>query len=137
MGAENGGESHADADDAAGCDKAYQQPPYTTTRELLDPEAPGGKEREVARVDFPRQNKRDGLCIADFFRDIDSAERDVIGLQVVTMGSRASEAAREWFSGDEFDRLLLATVRSTFPSHEHEKFAEHYRGLLAASLGDR
>jgi hypothetical protein len=41
------------------------------------------------------------------------------------------EAAHEWFASDEFDRLLLATVRSTFPSHEHEKFAEHYRGLLA------
>jgi hypothetical protein len=42
------------------------------------------------------------------------------------------EAAHEWFASDAFDRLLVATVRSTFPSHEHEKFAEHYRGLLAA-----
>jgi hypothetical protein len=41
-------------------------------------------------------------------------------------------AAREWFASDEFDRLLVATVRSTFPSQEHERFAEHYRGLLAA-----
>ena len=28
---------------------------------------------------FPRQTKEDGECIADFFRDIDDAERDVIG----------------------------------------------------------
>ena len=42
------------------------------------------------------------------------------------------EAANEWFDSDEFDRLLVATVRSTFPSHEHERFVEHYRGLLAA-----
>jgi hypothetical protein len=41
-------------------------------------------------------------------------------------------AAREWFESDEFDRLLVTTVRSTFPSQEHERFAEHYRGLLAA-----
>jgi hypothetical protein len=41
-------------------------------------------------------------------------------------------ASREWFESDEFDRLLVATVRSTFPSHEHERFVEHYRGLLAA-----
>ncbi|MGH7093029.1 MAG: cobalamin-dependent protein, partial [Stellaceae bacterium] len=45
--------------------------------------------REVARLAFPRQNKEGGLCIADFFRDVDDGERDVIGLQVVTMGSRA------------------------------------------------
>jgi hypothetical protein len=42
------------------------------------------------------------------------------------------EAAHEWFLSAEFDRLLVATVRSTFPAHEHERFAEHYRGLLAA-----
>ena len=42
------------------------------------------------------------------------------------------EAAHEWFGSAEFDRLLVTTVRSTFPSQEHERFAEHYRGLLAA-----
>jgi hypothetical protein len=42
------------------------------------------------------------------------------------------DAAHEWFESDEFDRLLVATVRPTFPSHEHERFVEHYRGLLAA-----
>jgi hypothetical protein len=42
------------------------------------------------------------------------------------------EAAREWFRSDEFDRLITATVRSTFPSQEHERFIEHYRGLVTA-----
>ena len=42
------------------------------------------------------------------------------------------EAAHEWFGSDEFDRLLVGTVRSTFPPQEHERFVEHYRGLLAA-----
>jgi hypothetical protein len=32
----------------------------------------------------------------------------------------------------EFDALLVDTVRSTFPQHEHEHFVAHYRGLLAA-----
>src|SRR5205085_9531424 len=63
--------------------------------------------REVARFQFPRQNKEGGLCIADFFRDVDDpgldgSERDVIGLQVVTMGRRASEAAREWFADNRY-----------------------------------
>jgi hypothetical protein len=49
--------------------------------------------------------------------------------------SHLDAAANEWFAGDEFDRLLVATVRSTFPAHEQERFVEHYRGLVAASLG--
>jgi hypothetical protein len=37
----------------------------------------------------------------------------------------------EWVDGPEFDQLLVETVRSTFPAHEHDHFIDHYRGLLA------
>ncbi len=47
---------------------------------LFDEDGPGRKEREVGRFSFPRQNKEGGLCVADFFRDVDDPERDVIGL---------------------------------------------------------
>jgi hypothetical protein len=47
------------------------------------------------------------------------------------------EAAHEWFAGDEFDRLLIDTVRTTFPAHEHERFVAHYRGLIGAWSRDR
>ena len=30
----------------------------------------------------------------------------------------------------EFDALLLKTVRSTYPAHEQERFAAHFRGLV-------
>ena len=40
------------------------------------------------------------------------------------------EAAHEWFTSDDFDRVLVETVEATFPAHEHEKFVAHYRGLL-------
>jgi hypothetical protein len=46
------------------------------------------------------------------------------------------EAAHEWFTSEEFDDLLVRTVVSTFPVHEHDHFVAHYRGLLAAWARD-
>ncbi len=50
--------------------------------------------------------------------------------------SRLDELAVEYFGGTEFDELLVETVRSTFPPHEHEHFVAHYRGLLGAWADD-
>ena len=47
------------------------------------------------------------------------------------------DALLAYVSGSEFDRLLVDTVRSTFPAHEHDHFAEHYRGLLGAWARDQ
>jgi hypothetical protein len=46
------------------------------------------------------------------------------------------ELAHEWFTSTDFDDVLVHTVRSTFPAHEHEHFVAHYRGLLAAWARD-
>jgi hypothetical protein len=46
------------------------------------------------------------------------------------------EVALEWFAGPEFDRLLVGTVRDTFPPHEHDHFIAHYRGLVGAWVSD-
>ncbi len=59
--------------------------------------------REVARFSLPRQARANGLCIADFLRDVAEPERDVIGLQVVTVGQRASDVAREWFAANRYN----------------------------------
>jgi 5-methyltetrahydrofolate--homocysteine methyltransferase len=61
---------------------------------------------ELCRFSLPRQPKEDGDCIADFFRDVDDAERDVIGLQVVTVGQKASDTARLWFEDNRYQDYL-------------------------------
>jgi len=99
---------------------------------LFDEDGPGKKEREVARFDFPRQNKEGGLCIADFFRDVDDPQRDVIGLQVVTMGRRASEAAREWFAADRYQDYLYLHGLSVEMA---EAFAEYVHKRIRGELG--
>ena len=43
----------------------------------------------------------------------------------------------DWVEGPDFDGLLVDTVTSTFPPHEHEHFVAHYRGLLAAWAKDQ
>ncbi len=43
----------------------------------------------------------------------------------------------EYISSDQFDELLVETVKTTFPVHEHDKFVAHYRGLLGAWVTDQ
>ena len=45
--------------------------------------------------------------------------------------------ALEYFESEDFDRLLISTVVETFPRDEHERFVEHYRGLLRAWANDQ
>ena len=42
----------------------------------------------------------------------------------------------DYFGSPDFDRVLVETVRSTFPTHEHDHFIAHYRGLLGAWVTD-
>jgi hypothetical protein len=47
------------------------------------------------------------------------------------------DRATEWFGGPELDAVLVETITSTFPTHEHEQMIPHYRGLVAAAVADR
>ena len=54
-------------------------------------ESDGGSLREIARFHFPRQEGRDRLCLADYFRSAQSPDVDVVALQVVTVGDAATQ----------------------------------------------
>jgi hypothetical protein len=56
---------------------------------------------------------------------------------VATKLRHLDELLCDWVEGAHFDALLVDTVTSTFPPHEHEHFVAHYRGLLAAWAGDQ
>jgi hypothetical protein len=47
------------------------------------------------------------------------------------------EVSVAWVESPEFDRIIVDTVRNTFPAHEHEQFIAHFRGLLAAWAHDQ
>ena len=50
--------------------------------------------------------------------------------------ANVDEVVVEWVDSPEFDTLLVDTVRSTFPPHEHDHFIDHFRGLLALWVKD-
>ena len=87
---------------------------------------------EVARFSLPRQNKDGGLCIADFLRDIGDPKRDVVGLQLVTMGGRASDTARQWFAQNRYQDYLYLHGLSVEMA---EALAEYIHKRIRAELG--
>ncbi|MDI5974287.1 methionine synthase [Streptomyces sp. SL13] len=87
---------------------------------------------ERVRFTFPRQRRGRRLCLADFFRPQESGETDVIGLQVVTVGSKISEAANELFAGDSYrDYLELHGLSVQLA----EALAEYWHARVRAELG--
>ncbi|MEO1020122.1 MAG: vitamin B12 dependent-methionine synthase activation domain-containing protein, partial [Pseudomonadota bacterium] len=87
---------------------------------------------EITRFKLPRQKKEGGVCIADFLKDASEGERDIIGLQVVTVGQRASEVAREWFAKDRYqDYVRLHGLGVELA----EAMAEYVHGRIRAELG--
>ncbi|HSR85883.1 MAG TPA: hypothetical protein VLM11_17040 [Streptosporangiaceae bacterium] len=42
----------------------------------------------------------------------------------------------DWVASPDFDNLIVDTVRSVYPVHEHEQFVEHLRGLLGMWVRD-
>jgi 5-methyltetrahydrofolate--homocysteine methyltransferase len=55
---------------------------------VFDPE---DHDRELERLVFPRQPKHDRICLADFYRPLETGERDVVALQGVTVGAEVTE----------------------------------------------
>src|SRR3954451_1157401 len=50
--------------------------------------------------------------------------------------AHVDEAMVSFVESEPFDRVIVDTVRSTFPPHEQEQFIVHYRGLLGAWVRD-
>jgi len=63
-------------------------------------------------------------------------EADAYEEFVASALGRLDEIVVDYFEGD-FDDVLAATVRETFPTHEQDQFIEHYRGLVGSWIADQ
>ncbi|MFJ8505441.1 methionine synthase [Streptomyces avermitilis] len=87
---------------------------------------------ERTRFTFPRQRRGRRLCLADFFRPEESGEKDVVGLQVVTVGSRIGTETAKLFEANSYrDYLELHGLSVQLA----EALAEYWHARVRSELG--
>ncbi|WP_314225128.1 methionine synthase [Streptomyces zaehneri] len=87
---------------------------------------------ELTRFTFPRQHRGRRLCLADFFRPQESGDTDVVGLQVVTVGSRIGEESAKLFESNSYrDYLELHGLSVQLA----EALAEYWHARVRSELG--
>jgi 5-methyltetrahydrofolate--homocysteine methyltransferase len=62
---------------------------------------------ERTRFSYPRQKVEPYMCIADFFRSVESGEADYAAFHIVTMGQPVSEAAAELFAANRYQDYMI------------------------------
>ncbi|HUO73759.1 MAG TPA: homocysteine S-methyltransferase family protein [Solirubrobacteraceae bacterium] len=75
---------------------------------IWDPAAPG--ERQLERLVFPRQPRHDRICLADFYRPLNSSHPptpDVVAIQAVTAGDEVTQLMARLEQAGEFAEQLF------------------------------
>lgn len=96
---------------------------------VFDPE---DHDKEVERFRFPRQASSKRLCVADFFKSVDSGRKDVLGLTCVTMGDDVSKLAKRLFDANDFTEYLYTHGMGVETA---EALAELWHKRIRAELG--
>jgi len=87
---------------------------------------------ELTRFTFPRQRVAPFLCIADFFRSVESSDLDYASFMLVTMGSRVSQRCQELFAENHYtDYLMLHGLGVEMA----EALAEMWHKRIRSELG--
>jgi len=87
---------------------------------------------EWMRFTFPRQRKEPWLCIADFFRPVDSGEEDFASFMLCTIGARASEETARLFAENHYQDYLFLHGLSVEMA---EATAEYWHKRIREELG--
>ncbi|MFI4916150.1 MAG: vitamin B12 dependent-methionine synthase activation domain-containing protein [Phycisphaerales bacterium JB060] len=89
-------------------------------------------DKEIERFRFPRQDGKKHLCIADFFKSVESGEKDVLALTCVTMGQDISKLAKKLFDNNDFTEYLYTHGMGV---ESAEALAELWHKRIRAELG--
>jgi 5-methyltetrahydrofolate--homocysteine methyltransferase len=105
--------------------------PVASSLDTLHVFSPDHPDRELARITLPRQPHGRRLCIADYFRT-EAEGRDVIALQLVTLGEEAAAYARELYAQERFKDYFAFHGLATELT---EAFAERLHARIRRELG--
>ncbi len=92
----------------------------------------GSDLKEWFRFTFPRQMDDRFLCISDFFKPVESGLFDVIAVQAVTIGSKASEYTKHLFDAGNYQDYLYLHGLSV---ESAEALAEYWHKIVRTELG--
>ena len=87
---------------------------------------------ELTRLNFPRQTSAEGLCLSDYFLPVGSTRFDVLPLQVVTVGRRATERFEEL---DELGQYSKGYFLHGLAVQMAEATAEYVHRQIRAEMG--
>jgi 5-methyltetrahydrofolate--homocysteine methyltransferase len=88
--------------------------------------------REWMRFNFPRQNGRRNLCISDFYRSKSSGDYDVLAVQLVTVGDKATQIAEQLRKENQYQDYLYL---HGFGVETAEALAEMWHKRIRQELG--
>jgi len=121
---------HTDAFHQPGCNcGAHPKPSVSEANARI---TPVGAPREWMTLKLPRQQGRRNLCITDFFRSTDSGQYDVLGIQLVTVGDRATELANQLRERNAYQEYLYL---HGFGVESAEGLAEFWHKRMRQELG--
>jgi len=87
---------------------------------------------ERLRFTFPRQRDGRRLCLADFFKPVPEESKDVVGFQIVTIGSEVTKRERELFAKGDYQDYLYTHGMGVETA---EALAEYWHKQVRHELG--
>lgn len=87
---------------------------------------------ERCRFRFPRQSTDRRLCLADFFRSVESGTMDVVGFQIVSVGSEVAEEERRLFAVGDYQNYLYVHGMGVETA---EALAEYWHRQVRLEMG--
>jgi 5-methyltetrahydrofolate--homocysteine methyltransferase len=94
--------------------------------------SPDEAEREIARFTFPRQPRRDRLCLADYYLPLASGRRDVAVFQIVTVGAEATALTERLQAAGEYSESFFTHGLSVQTA---EGLADYAHARIRAEVG--
>jgi 5-methyltetrahydrofolate--homocysteine methyltransferase len=94
--------------------------------------SPDEEEREIGRFTFPRQPRRDRLCLADYYLPLSSGRCDVAAFQIVTMGAEASARTERLQAAGEYSESFFTHGLSV---QSAEGLADYAHARIRAEAG--